>query len=71
MQYSNLDFNPEFSIQFRIHFHPQNLKVKEITHDFNHDLLFYYSHKVLCMPEDKSVFRALGIYNFAYTYREF
>ena len=25
-QYSNLDFNPEFSIQFRTYVHPKNLK---------------------------------------------
>jgi hypothetical protein len=25
-QYRNIDFNPEFSIKFRMNFHPKNLK---------------------------------------------
>ena len=34
MQYSKLDFNPEFQIQFRMYFHTNNLKNERKTHDF-------------------------------------
>ena len=38
-------------------------KVKIITYDLNHDLIFYCTHNesILC----ESVFRVLGTYNFA------
>ena len=29
------------------------LKVKEITHDLNHDLTFYCTHNQLCVPQYK------------------
>ena len=34
---SNIDFKSKFSIQFRIHFHPQNLKSER--KDLNRDLI--------------------------------
>ena len=41
--------------------------MKEITHDLNHDLTFYCTHNQLCVPQYiRSLFRVLGIYNFAY-----
>jgi hypothetical protein len=42
-QYSIPDFNPEFSIQFTINFHPKTLKSERI----DHDLTFYCSHNPL------------------------
>ena len=42
-----------FSLEFKMYFHPQNLKNEEITHDLNHDLIFYCSYSPLWLPEDK------------------
>ena len=49
--------------------------MKEINHDFNHDLTFYCTPNQLCVPQYKaetsslcirSMFRVLGIYNFGH-----
>ena len=39
-------------------------KVKEIAHDLNHDLTFYCIINCVC-HSIRSMFRVLGIYNFA------
>jgi hypothetical protein len=49
----NLDFNPEYSIQFIIIFTQITWKVKEITFDLIHDLIFYCILNPLLMPEHK------------------
>ena len=42
-----------------------SLKVKGKTHDLNHDLTFY-AHTINCVCHSiRSMFRVLGIYNFA------
>ena len=65
---ANLDFYPEFSIQFRM-CHPKNLtSEKTTTHELNHDLTFYFiltqSIVYLCQ---RSMFRVLWIYSFDQT----
>ena len=40
------------------------VKVKEITHDLNHDLTFY-AHTINCVCHSiRSMFRVLWVYNF-------
>ena len=57
-QYSNLDFNTEFLIQFGMYFHPKNL----IKPRFN----ILHSRNPLWI---RSVLRVLGMYNFAFSGR--
>ena len=52
-QNRNLDFDPEFSINLECFFPQKTLKVKIITHDSNHHLIFYYTHNQLCVPLEK------------------
>ena len=52
----NLDFNPEFLIQFRMYFYPKSLKRERKIHY----LIFYCGHSA-CQKK-RSVFRVLGIY---------
>ena len=40
-------------LQFNVWGRVYAWKVKEITHDLNHDLTFYYTHNQLCVPQYK------------------
>ena len=51
-------------MQFNVGGRVKAWKVKEITHDLNHDLTFYCTHNQLCVPQYKV--NALGIYNFGF-----
>ena len=51
LNYSILDFNPDFQFNLECIFTQNTLKVKDITHDLNHDSIFYCSHNPLWMPE--------------------
>ena len=60
-QYSGLDFNLEFQIRMRMYFTQKLENWKN-----NHDLSFSCSHNSLWSCQNiKSVFRILGVYDFA------
>ena len=50
-------------IQFRMYFHPKNLKTKKNQTWLKPCLIFSYSHKCRCQ-KIRLVFRILGMYNF-------
>ena len=61
----NLILNIQFNLEY-IYTH-KTWKVEEITHDINHDLIFYCIYNPLWLPEDEVMFKVLGIYNFAHS----
>ena len=61
VQCRNVSFYPDF-----FSFNLECIFTKKITHDLNHDLIFYCGYNPLWL----SVFRVLGIYNFGLREKE-
>ena len=65
-QHSNLKFNPEFSIQFKIYFYPQNLKSEKNNPGFKLRFnILLQIQSIVAARGSGQLDRVLGIYNFA------